>query len=115
MTDGPFTIVASLWRDFMPGADDRLIVAVIVAATGTGGLPSRLRADRVDIRYADEAWVAHLVEEQPRDPAGSEFQAIARGGPRWPTDATVDVIVELVGPDGVARLRAPHQRIARVS
>ena len=88
MNDGPVTITVSLWRDFMPGSDDALIVAVTVAAAGAGVLPPGLRA---------------------------EFQAFARGGPRWPTEASVDVIVELIGPDGVARLRAPDQRIMGVS
>jgi hypothetical protein len=115
MTDG-VTITASLWRDFMPGATDALIVAVTATAAGDGVLPPGLRPDRVDIRYADDVWSARLVEENPRSRTDRTFQAMARGGPRWPPGATVDVVVRLVGPDGaLAPLRVPDQRIMGVS
>lgn len=110
------TLETSLSRDFKPLSppDGRPLIAVLWIKTADGRpFPAGVTADRVSVVYGDEVWTAPARQEHESWRAGV-LEAIARDGPKWGPDVTVDVVVRLRGPGGTEfLLRAPDQRIGR--
>jgi hypothetical protein len=110
------TLEAYLWRDFQPISppDGKPLVAVLRVKTADGRpFPAGVTADQVSVVYGDQVWTAPAHQEQPSShPA--VLAVVARDGPRWGPEVTVDVVVRLRGPGGSEfLLRAPDQRIHR--
>ncbi|WP_229068452.1 hypothetical protein [Actinoplanes sp. DH11] len=90
-------IEAYLWRDFMPicPPDGQPLIASVRILAEPAALPATLRADRIVVVHGGEVWVAPLVEEYPGSREAAGFQVVARNGPKWDPNVTVDVVVEL--------------------
>jgi hypothetical protein len=105
----------SLWRDFQPISppDGKPLVAGLQMRTDDGSpVPGSVRADMVWVVYEGEAWSRVPQEERTRMETAPVYEVVARDGPKWGPNVTVDVIVRLV--DGSGRtflLRAASQPI----
>jgi hypothetical protein len=110
------TLEAHLWRDFQPISppDGKPLIAVLWIKTADGRpFPAGVVADRVSVVYGDLVWTAPARQEN-ESWHPSVLEAIARDGPKWGPEVTVDVVVRLRGPGGGEfLLRAPDQRIGR--
>ncbi len=106
-----------LWRDFMPISppDGKpLIAKATILATDLQPFPSDLDADRLYVINGEEAWVVDLPARQGPLLPDYQLKKIARDGPKWGPDVTVDVVVRLVEPGGSEYLlRAVDQMIWR--
>ena len=110
------TLEVSLWRDFQPISppDGRPLVAILWVKTTDGRpFPAGVTADQVSVVFGDQVWTAPARKEQPSNQP-SVLEVVARDGPRWGPNVTVDVVVRLRGPGGSDHLlRAPDQLIGR--
>jgi hypothetical protein len=108
------TLTTSLWRDFMPISppDGRPLAAVLTIAAEDGSpVPATVTADTSWVIHGSEVWTA-AVEQRPRAETAPAYEVIARNGPKWGPDVSVDVIVRLIDSSGRAfLLRAPAQPI----
>lgn len=108
------TLTSSLWRDFMPISppDGKPLVAVLTIATADGSpVPATVTADTSWVIHSSDVWSA-AVEQRPRAETAPAYEVIARNGPKWGPDVTVDVVVRLVDSTGRSfLLRAPGQTI----
>jgi hypothetical protein len=108
------TMTTSLWRDFMPISppDGRPLVAVLTIATDDGSpVPATVTADTSWVLHSSAVWTA-AVEQRPRAETAPAYEVIARNGPKWGPDVSVDVVVRLIDSGGRAfLLRAPSQTI----
>jgi len=90
-----------LWRDFMPtiGAPpgSHLRAVITLTAEGTASFPDYVGADRLYVIYGEEVWETAFAEEiRPRDNAHlNQIQLVARGGPKWPVESLVHLIVRI--------------------
>ena len=107
-------LTTSLWRDFMPISppDGKPLVAVLtIVAEDGSAVPATVTADTSWVIFSDQVWSA-AVEQRPRAETAPAYEVIARNGPKWGPDVTVDVVVRLVDSTGRAfLLRAPGQTI----
>jgi hypothetical protein len=109
---------ASAWRDFMPrpggmasGSD--LMVNLQIQTLGDLPLPQGLAVDSAWVRSAEGQW-STAPSREPRPEPANGLDLILRGGPRWPTDQAIDVLVRLRLPNGEERyVLARHQPIGR--
>ncbi|CRK56947.1 hypothetical protein [Alloactinosynnema sp. L-07] len=63
--------------------------------------------------YEQMAWVARPVKEHPAD-VDVPFEVVARNGPEWGPDVSVDVVLQLSDAEGsIHLLRASNQLIVR--
>lgn len=110
------TLEAYLWRDFqsISPPDGKPLVAVLRVKTADGRpFPASVTADQVSVVYGDQVWTAPAHQEQPSSQP-AVLEVVARNGPRWGPDVTVDVVVRLRGPGGSEfLLRAANQPIHR--
>jgi hypothetical protein len=108
------TLSTSLWRDFMPISppDGKPLVAVLkIAAENGSEVPASVTADTSWVIHSTEVWSA-AVEQRPRAETAPAYEVIARNGPKWGPDVSVDVVVRLVDSTGRSfLLRAPGQAI----
>jgi hypothetical protein len=108
------TLTTSLWRDFMPISppDGRPLAAVLTIAAEDGSpVPATVTADTSWVIHSSEVWTA-AVEQRPRAETAPAYEVIARNGPKWGPDVSVDVVVRLIDSSGRAfLLRAPAQPI----
>ncbi|HJR16669.1 MAG TPA: hypothetical protein VJ808_07430 [Gemmatimonadales bacterium] len=120
VTVGPARIGlrVSAWRDFMPQpegaqAGSPLMVNLQIMSLDSLPMPTELRVDSAWVRSEDELWSsAPSPEPRPNLPNGLDL--ILRGGPKWPTHQTIDVLVRLRPAAGAAYyLRARRQPIGR--
>lgn len=109
------TLTTSLWRDFMPISppDGKPLVAVLTIVTEDGSpVPTTVTADTSWVIHSSGVWSA-AVEQRPRAETAPAYEVIARNGPKWGPDVSVDVVVRLVDSSGRSLLlRAPGQTIA---
>jgi hypothetical protein len=110
------SLESHLWRDFMPitPPQGQPLAAVLRIHANTGALPSGLEASAVWVVYGDQVWATEDLEIRPPDAAQSYLEVVARNGPKWGPDVTVDVVVRLVdAEDRRWLLRAADQTILR--
>jgi hypothetical protein len=114
----PIRLRVSAWRDFMPrvgGNEDGsdLMVNLQLESLDSAPLPPALVVDSAWVRSAKGLWEAAPSQEvRPTLPNGLDL--ILRGGPKWPTDQTVDVLVRLrVLTGAVHYLQTRRQPIGR--
>ena len=109
------TLRASLWRDFQPitPPDGKPLVAVLQVTTDDGSpVPSSIRAEFVWIIYGTEVWTSVPQEERARAETAPLYEVVARDGPKWGPDVTVDVVVRLRDGNGPrSLLRATNQPV----
>lgn len=109
------TLETYLWRDLMPGWPSYrgLIARMDVVAVDQQPFPSDVDADRAYVIHGDLVWIARLKDEPyPVPPPDYRIERIARDGPEWGPDVTVDVVVRLRdGGGGSYFVRAPGQLI----
>ena len=108
---------AYLWRDFQPISppNGKPLVGVmrVRSVDGTGVLAST-RVVGVWVLNGDDVWAAEGREEQQRTPGATQFEVVARDGPKWGPGIDVDVIVGIRdGSGALSLLRAPARRINR--
>ncbi len=108
------TLSATLWRDFMPISppDGKPLAAVLQIATDDGSqVPVSVTADTSWVLHSADMWSAK-VEQRPRAETAPAYEVVARNGPKWEPDVSVDVVVRLVDSTGRSfLLRAAGQRI----
>ena len=113
----PYVLEAELWRDFMPVSppDGRPLAAVMyVGATDLQDADRELDVDRVYVVFGGDAREAPVADQDVYQAPPYRIRRIAHGGPKWPTDSVVDVIVRVRSPQsGDVLLRASGQRIGR--
>jgi len=106
------------WRDFMPrvggaqpGSD--LMVSLQVVTLESSPLPPGLVVDSAWVRSPQGLWrTSPSREERPELENGLDL--MLRGGPRWSTDQTIDVLVRLrLATGAVSYLLARGQPIGR--
>jgi hypothetical protein len=109
------TVQTALWRDFMPVSppDGKPLIAVAQVRTSDGSaVPEHVRADAIWVLHGTEMWMATPIEERTRAETAPSYEVVARDGPKWGPDVTVDVVLRLRDASGQAfLLRAPNQRI----
>jgi len=106
-----------LWRDFQPiSPPEGKPLRVVVKIRDEEGKPLSpgLKLKRIKILYQDESWEAALKERPRPSEEVSEITGTAGGGPKWPPDSTVDVIVTLENGEGkIYQLKVTQQRIEK--
>ena len=108
------------WRDFMPSLErDRdgsdLMVNLQIVSLGAAPLPTGLVVDSAWVRSSEGLW-GTAPSHEPRPDLPNGLDLMLRGGPRWATDQTVDVLVRLRLKKGAAYyLQARRQPIGRTS
>lgn len=75
-------------------------------------VPATLRATDVWVVLGSDVWRAAVREERPRSDTAPDYEVVARDGPKWGPDVTVDVVVRLTDGRRDWLLRAADQRIA---
>jgi len=108
------TLTAFLSRDFMPISppDGKPLGGVLrIQTDDRSPVPASVRADTSWVIYDTEVW-STTVEQRARVETAPNYEVIARNGPKWGPDVTVDVVVRLRDSNGrVFLLRAPGQTI----
>lgn len=90
----------TVWRDSMPGADSPGVLAsVTVSTVDKSPMPANLTLSRLFVVRGSEVWLSGLSDEGQWAPKGSMVR-MARGGPDWPGQGTVDIVVRMDGPTG---------------
>lgn len=110
-------LVPSLWRDFQPISppDGKPLVAVLrVKANDGAALASTFHVDGAWVIYGAEVWTASVGEEKLASPSPVYYEVVARDGPKWGPNVSVDVVVRIREPSGSSKLlRAAAQLIQR--
>ena len=109
------TLEAFLYRDFQPVSEPNgrpLIASVRVKPASGKALPADLRAEALHVVYGDQVWTPRLFQESPND-REPEMEFVARDGPKWGPNVTVDVVLRLRSGDRALLLKAPSQPIHR--
>ena len=109
------TLSASLWRDFMPPSppDGRPLTAIArIQTVDRAPVPATLRATDVWVVRGSDVWRAAFREERPRSDTAPDYEVVARDGPKWGPEVTVDVVLRVTDGRRDWLLRAADQRIA---
>lgn len=111
-----YTLETYLWRNLMPGTDPDgpLIALVWVTAVDLLQFPSNLDANRLWIINGQEVWETEFSTAiRLKDPNRKhQLEKIARDGPKWGPDISVDVVVRIIDHNnGVYFLKASNQYI----
>jgi hypothetical protein len=88
-----------MWRDFQPISrpDGKPLIAIIwVIAVDSLAVPSDLDATRLWVIYDGEVWETPFSDEERPQTPGYKLEKVARNGPKWGPDITVDVVVRIV-------------------
>lgn len=96
------TLTPTVWRDFQPGGDQtdtRLLGALRIVSLDASPLPEGIVVKTVWFVRGTDAWRTEPKREYSGPPA-SQIEFMARGGPRWPVGATVDILLDLRAPSG---------------
>jgi len=108
---------ASLGRDFMPIAppDGRPLAGLVrISAEDGSPVPTDISAATTWVIHGSSSgdiWTTSGTP-QPRDQTAPALVLLLTGGPKWPPNDTVDVVVRLRDATGrVTLLRAPQQVI----
>ena len=108
-----------MWRDFMPISppDGKPLISFIyVTADDTARLPGSISTDAVWMVYNNQVWKSWLSNEPiaPDQLKPNRIVKIARDGPKWGPNVSVDVIVRVYDGKGNSQmLRATNQWIGR--
>jgi hypothetical protein len=93
-----FTLLAEIWRDFMPGfpsADRPMIADATLLETDSLAIPPDVEMDVLWVIRDTLAWaVAFSGEARPPAPA-FQIEKVARCGPRWDPGEEVQAVVRL--------------------
>lgn len=105
-----------LWRDFQPSSppDGKPLIAVVkIIPNDTLKFPANIDADHLWVVNGQEIWSTSFSDEDiPQDEY--RLERIARNGPKWGPDITVDVIIRLiVNNHDTYLLKASNQTIDR--
>jgi hypothetical protein len=111
------TLVASIWRDFMPVSppDGKPLVAVLrVQAPGGVRISSTFHVDAAWLVNGGEVWATGVADERLETQSPMYYEVVARDGPKWAPGASVDVVVRIRESSGASHLlRVAGQRIQR--
>ncbi|MGB9893989.1 MAG: hypothetical protein ACPLRA_06205 [Candidatus Saccharicenans sp.] len=95
------TMQAFIYRDFMPstepsGSELRAVISLIAQNVST--FPDYITGDRLYVIYGTETWESGFYEEiRPSSPGQlNQITLLANGGPKWPINSQITVIVRLV-------------------
>ncbi len=112
---------SSAWRDFMPqpgGArpGSHLMVNLQIENLEALPLPPGLAVDSAWVRSSSEKLWRTAPNPEPRPDLPNGLDLILRGGPKWSTNETIDVLVRLRLPNAEVRyLQTRRQGIGRTS
>ncbi len=111
-------IHASAWRDYMPqvggdGTGSPLMVSVQVMSVNSTPLPAGLTVDSAWVRSKDGMWATAPSDEQ-RPEVTNGLDLMLRGGPKWPTEQPIDVLLRLRLESGTYYLLAKQVTIGKV-
>ena len=103
-----------LWRDFQPISppDGKPLIAVLrVKAADGAALAATFHVDGAWVINGAEVWTASVGEEKL---ASAYYEVVARDGPKWGPNVSVDVVVRIRETSGSSKLlRAAAQVIQR--
>ncbi|MGH7658180.1 MAG: hypothetical protein ACREL6_08085, partial [Gemmatimonadales bacterium] len=105
-------------RDFMPTIGDTppgsdLMVNLVITSPDSVALPEGILVDSAWVRSNEGFW-STTPSDEPRPDTPYGMDLMLRGGPKWSTDHTLDVLVRIRMPDGTTHyLQARHQPIGR--
>ncbi|MEG8946773.1 hypothetical protein [Rosettibacter firmus] len=108
-----------MWRDFQPISppDGKPLTALIyITAKDTLNIKNLITADALWIVYNNQVWKTWLSDEivPENELMPNRIVKIARNGPKWGPNVTVDVIVRIFNNKGNSYLlKASNQRINR--
>jgi hypothetical protein len=108
------TLTAFLSRDFMPISppDGKPLGGVLrIKTDDRSPVPASVSVDTSWVIHDTDVW-STTVEQRPRVETAPDYEVIARNGPKWGPNVTVDVVVRLRDSNGhMFLLRAPGQTI----
>jgi hypothetical protein len=108
------------WRDFMPRpggiqAGSDLMVNLQIQSLDGRPLPTGLKIDSAWVRSSEGLWQA-APNPEPRPDLPNGLDLMLRGGPKWATNRTIDVLVRIRLPTGDAYyLQVRRQPIGEAS
>jgi hypothetical protein len=105
-----YHLKADLWRDFMPISppDGKPLIAV-VRLVSDAPIPDDVTLVYLWVVNDGLVWATKFSEEPVR--SGNTIQGVARGGPKWGPDISVDVVVAVKFGDRFRLVRAVQQPI----
>jgi hypothetical protein len=93
-----YTLETDLWRDFMPVSPpdgSPLMALVKIKAAGETAISSKIDATRLWVVKDEEIWETEFTSEE-FSTTGDTLEKVARDGPKWGPEITVDVVVKIV-------------------
>ena len=110
-------LAPSLYRDFQPSSppDGKPLTAVLqIKAIDGAALAATFHVDGAWVINGTEVWTASVGEEKLASPRPVYYEVVARDGPKWGPNVSVDVVVRIREPSGSSKLlRAAAQLIQR--
>jgi hypothetical protein len=110
-------LTTTLWRDFQPGipaGGTPLFAAITIEAVDHSMISDSILAEEIYVVKGREIWQNLLKNElypEYQDPF--RIESIARDGPQWGPNITVDVIVKISFKNQIFLLKALNQTIYR--
>jgi len=98
-----FVLEAYLWYNSMPGNRrnaNGMMSSNTLVCTDSVKIPDNIKMVKQFVIYKDSIWVSDYTNEEvpPTTPSetGDRIERMSRGGPKWGTDITVDVISQMI-------------------
>jgi hypothetical protein len=105
--DLPLQASVYAWRDFLPAADaptGRQDLRVSVQVRGGVVAPKTLACAGAYLLHKDSVYVSAATEQRAGDGPGA-VECLLRGGPQWPVNASMDVILRVQAGDSTVLIR----------
>lgn len=105
-----YHLETELWRDFMPISppDGKPLIAV-VRLVSDAPIPDNVKLVYLWVVSDGRVWATKFAEEPVV--SGNTIQGVARGGPKWGPDISVDVVVAVKVGNEFRLVRAAKQLI----
>ncbi len=94
-----FILETYMWRDFQPVSppDGKPLIAIAwITAVDSLAIPATLDATRLWVIKDHEVWETAFYDEDRSYVPDYKLEKIAREGPKWGPNITVDVVVRVV-------------------
>jgi hypothetical protein len=94
-----FILETYMWRDFQPVSppDGKPLIAIVwITAVDSLAIPAELDATRLWIIKDREVWETPFSDEDRGHVPDHKLEKVARNGPKWGPNITVDVVVRVV-------------------
>jgi hypothetical protein len=105
-------VESDIWRDFMPPSDSNgqaLIARVLLSERNQRAMDNSIQLEKIYLINGTELWSKNFDSFDNSSPY--EISGIARNGPRWGPNITVDLVCEFSFQGESYRLLAKDQEI----